>query len=431
MYKDDGKINVELLAEVGDIAQRLRNLDKRLALDLNDPRYLQQLQHYQGVAASAASKSEPQCSERRPSLAAQIAQDISDRLSASAGTSDTESSPSSPSHTSQQQPQPPSQQQRRYSSKQVEDIILEFYEKHLIYHQQKVESERSAKTVPTIDEPKRSRIYRLTSGDSYNMSNVSTSTDPAKCSTSNFDENAVRNLDGANSSIDRAGKPSESIPESTRSELETTTTTSTSTTAVTPTTSAPAGGKRNSFANQPMPEIQISNSDEQPKKCKSLSEQLPRAESKESTTIESSEEQQQQAGTYDTTAAPTGGNCGHYCAGWQTPSWSNQFDDNVLLTLVMELKHKVEFTERMNWLCKYPFISIHITRTSHRKIAVRQKHEYVLHVRLRDSTHLFGFFSLPFFLPVRMIVSDFFLDLGLFQSRKKGINLNSSSNFFL
>lgn len=365
MYKDNGKINVELLAEVGDIAHRLRNLDKRLALDLNDPRYLQQLQHYQGVAASAASKSEPQCSERRPSLAAQIAQDISDRLSASAGTSDTESSPSSPSHTTQPQPPPTQQQQRRYSSKQVEDIILEFYEKHLIYHQ-KVESERSATAVSTVDEPKRSRIYRLTEGDSYNMSNVSTSTDPGKCSTSNFDENAVRSVDGANSSIDRAGKSSESTSESTRSELETTSTTSVAAAAsVTPTTSTPAGGKRNSFVNQPMPEIQISHSDEQPKKCKSLTEQLSQPESKESTTIESSEEQQRQAGTYDTAeaaaaaAAPTGGNCGHYCAGWQIPSWSNQLDDNVLLTLIMELKHKVEFTERMNWLCKYPFISIH------------------------------------------------------------------------
>lgn len=368
MYKDNGKINVELLAEVGDIAHRLRNLDKRLALDLNDPRYLQQLQHYQGVAASAASKSEPQCSERRPSLAAQIAQDISDRLSASAGTSDTESSPSSPSHTSQQQPQQHSQQQRRYSSKQVEDIILEFYEKHLIYHQ-KLESERAAKPVPSVDELKRSRIYRLTGGDSYNMSNVSSS-DPGKCSTSNFDENAVRKFDGANSSIDRAGEPSESIPESIRSELETTIKAAAA--ATTATTPAPAGGKRNSFANQPMPEIQISDSDEQPKKCKSLSEQLPQPEPKESTTIESSEEQQQQASTNDIAAAAaaattTGGNCGHYCAGWQTPSWSNQLDDNVLLTLVMELKHKVEFTERMNWLCKYPSISIH-THTQRRKI---------------------------------------------------------------
>lgn len=46
MYKDNGKLNVELLAEVGDIAHRLRNLDEKLALNLDDPRYQQAIQHY-------------------------------------------------------------------------------------------------------------------------------------------------------------------------------------------------------------------------------------------------------------------------------------------------------------------------------------------------------------------------------------------------
>lgn len=367
MYKDNGKVNVELLAEVGDIAHRLRNLDERLALDLSDPRYLQQLQHYQGAAncsTECESKSEPEseCAERRPSLAAKLAQDISDRLSASASTSDTaESASSLPSSQSQEesksQPQQQQHQQtRRYSSKQVEDIILEFYEKHLIYHQT-LESERltNSSTAISSDEPKQSRIYRLTDADPYNMSNLSTSTDPGNCSSTNFSnlnsENVVQNLDSDCSPIDRAS----SIPnESTGSDLITAAASAAA--AVTPTTSAPAGGKRNSFANQPMPEIQISNSDEQPKKHKSLSEQLPQNESKESTTIESSGEQQQPASSHELPlTTSTGGICGHYCAGWQSTSWSNQLDDNILLTLVMELKHKVEFTERMNWLCKYPF----------------------------------------------------------------------------
>lgn len=365
MYKDNGKINVELLAEVGDIAHRLRNLDKRLALDLNDPRYLQQAQHYQGAAhcsterESKSPDTEPACSERRPSLAAKFAQDISDRLNASASASNTAdaSSPSLPSTQSQEEPQPQPQYQptRRYSSKLIEDIILEFYEKHLIYHQQ-LESERLTNaTTQSLDQPTKSRIYRLTDGDPDNMSNLSASTDPGNCSSSNFSnidsENAVRNLDSENSSIDRASKPNES----TTSEL------TAAAAAVAPTTSGgAAAGKRNSLANQPMPEIQISNSDEQPKKHKSLSEQLPQNESKEPTTIESNEEQQPHEATPSPTLATStiGGICGHYCAGWQSPSWSNQLDDNILLTLVMELKHKVEFTERMNWLCKYPFLYV-------------------------------------------------------------------------
>ena len=340
MYKDNGKINVELLAEVGDIAHRLRSLDKRLALNLDDPRIQHELQQSQTVTTTE-STNEPtpdhQCSstERRPSLAAQIAQDIGDRISGgnSAGTSNSEAL-----------------QQRRYSYKQVEDIILEFYEKHLIYHQN-LEKERFAatSTADTETEPRRSRIFRLTSGDSNNMSNLPSSPASIKCSTSNSGENADSHVNEDSSTEQTTNKPNELTTEPSKSATTTT-----------------ASGKRNSIANQPMPEIQISNSDEPPKPRKSLSELFEPKESliADSTSDEKSDTHETSATitittsttattTSSSTSPITGGVCGHYCAGWQTSIWSNQLDDDVLRTLVMELKHKIEFTERMNWLCKY------------------------------------------------------------------------------
>lgn len=47
------------------------------------------------------------------------------------------------------------------------------------------------------------------------------------------------------------------------------------------------------------------------------------------------------------------GTCSHYCGGWQTSVYANQLSDENLRKLVVELKRKVEFTERMNWLCEY------------------------------------------------------------------------------
>lgn len=356
MYKDNGKINVELIAEVGDIAHRLRSLDKRLALNLDDPRLQYELQNCPLTTATTAhtstdeSKPDHQCSstsERRPSLAAQIAQDIGDRISGGSAAAAA--------------PDPEALQQRRYSSKQVEDIILEFYEKHLIYHQN-LEKERWAATFARENEiePRRSRILQLTSGDSNNMSNLPSSTASTKCSTSNSGENADSHVSRDNLSEQTTSKHSELTAEPNK--LSTTTTTTASTTPIT------ASGKRNSIANQPMPEIQISNSDEQPKPRKSLTEQQlfePREPIVDSTSEEKSAVHEQSTTititttttttttTTSSTSPITGGICGHYCAGWQTSIWSNQLDDDVLRTLVMELKHKIEFTERMNWLCKY------------------------------------------------------------------------------
>lgn len=52
------------------------------------------------------------------------------------------------------------------------------------------------------------------------------------------------------------------------------------------------------------------------------------------------------------------GTCSHYCGGWQSSICANQLSDEDLRKLVVELKRKVEFTERMNWLCKLRVTSI-------------------------------------------------------------------------
>lgn len=54
------------------------------------------------------------------------------------------------------------------------------------------------------------------------------------------------------------------------------------------------------------------------------------------------------------------GTCSHYCGGWQSSICANQLSDDDLRKLVVELKRKVEFTERMNWLCEYIFCSFPI-----------------------------------------------------------------------
>lgn len=53
------------------------------------------------------------------------------------------------------------------------------------------------------------------------------------------------------------------------------------------------------------------------------------------------------------------GTCSHYCGGWQTSVYANQLSDENLRKLVVELKRKVEFTERMNWLCEYTVYTIY------------------------------------------------------------------------
>lgn len=318
MYKDNGKINVELLAEVGDIAHRIRNLDEKLDLNLDDPNRPEPTYNFYRPTAPAAPASEEsaancssdianQCtdassSERRPS-AAQIAQDISERISGTATTSD-------------------STAQRRYSTKQLEDIILEFYEQHLIYHRNQ---EKEQLIEAQAGEPRRSRIFQLTSNsDSTMNTGLSTKT------TSNHGNN-----DG-NVAVDSScNRAIESAASETAGEL-----------LATNIEHSPvnSGGKRNSIANQQMPEIQISNSDEQMKPRRSIAE-LPEFDYNDDRNK-----------SRDATST-SGGICSHYCAGWQPTAFGDQLNDDDLQSLVMELKRKIEFTERMNWLCKYEYNS--------------------------------------------------------------------------
>lgn len=363
MYKDDGKLNVELLADVGDIAQRLRNLDKKLSLDLNDPRLKTEFQNSKIPPINAKKratepppakdeKSNSQCSNetittgetstgRRASAAAQIAQDITERItgpiasvSACANSSSNHPSADIGSHS----------QSRRYSNKQVEDIILEFYEKHLIYHQNQEKESRLVGITGEASEPRKSRIQRLSDTDSNknNMNNLLQSKTESKCS-SYHGETADTSLSGTttpSSSSATALATTTTLTEQTKSKKELT--------AESTETNVINFGKRNSLANQPMPEIQISNSDEQVKPRKSIAEST--FESKDiDRDIGSTDDTK--GVTYETTV--TGGTCSHYCAGWQTSIYNNQLNDDDLRTLVMELKHKIEFTERMNWLCEY------------------------------------------------------------------------------
>lgn len=57
MYKDNGKVNVELLADVGDIAHRVRNLDKKLALNLDDPNQPEPQYNQRSIVPSIAPTS--------------------------------------------------------------------------------------------------------------------------------------------------------------------------------------------------------------------------------------------------------------------------------------------------------------------------------------------------------------------------------------
>lgn len=361
MYKDNGKLNVELLADVGDIAHRLRNLDEKLALNLDDPRYQQAIQHYGppsiSLASAATIDSSSAADSQCPDTSAAIAEPIA-------------ASPPQPPAPPPQQPQPssapstslplaasttppsasphqrrrssaaqiahnigekisdlgPSTQHRRYSNKQVEDIILDFYEKHLIFHQNR-EKEKFAAVAHELSETlPHSCLFQSTGDDAANMNNLPMSTASGKCSTSDTSHGAQ-----APSDDQSTGDRLPSIK--------------TAVSVIQHESQPPL--KRHSIT-QPMPEIQISSSDELTKPRKSLTDQLLSRDPSSS--------------GYDdivsivlegTSSGRSAGSCSHYCSGWQTMLFDGQLNDDDLRTLVMELKHKVEFTERMNWLCKY------------------------------------------------------------------------------
>lgn len=180
MYKDNGKLDVELLAEVGSIAHRIRNLDEKLALDQTKSACFK----YPYPKPLPVSTTAPtpsiivDCEQTSPKRknsthSIHIAQDIGDKLDdlataepSTAQTSDGDSRNNSSKSTSSAT----GCGGRRYSNKHIEDIILEFYEKHLIYHQ-KLEKDRIAAQIDTQDI--RSKIYRLTSSNTHTMNESS------------------------------------------------------------------------------------------------------------------------------------------------------------------------------------------------------------------------------------------------------------------
>lgn len=181
MYKDNGKLDVELLAEVGSIAHRIRVLDEKLALDQTKSACFKY--PYPKPSPVLATVATPsiivECEQTSPNRknsthSIQIAQDIGDKLdditTAEASTAQT-SDGDSRDNSSKSASSATGCGGRRYSNKHIEDIILEFYEKHLIYHQ-KLEKERIAAQIDTQDI--RSKIYRLTSSDTHTMNDSST-----------------------------------------------------------------------------------------------------------------------------------------------------------------------------------------------------------------------------------------------------------------
>lgn len=249
----------------------------------------------------------------------QIAQNIGEKISESLGSSSSSSS---------------SPHQRRYSNKQVEDIILDFYEKHLIYHQHR-EKEKFAKATLELSETlPHSCLFQLHDGDdttnSNTMSNMPMSHASAKCSTSD-------NHDAAHDDQSQSDGRPKAATIANESQL--------------------SSIKRNSISTQQMPEIQISSTDEL-KPRKSLTE-LQLISAKEPGGGGGGGVEAEDKGIVFEAPASGGsgvawaGSCGHYCSGWQMALCGNELNDDDLRTLVMELKHKIEFTERMNWLCKY------------------------------------------------------------------------------
>lgn len=184
MYKENGKLDVELLAEVGFIAHRIRNLDEKLALDQTKSACFKYPYPKPAPTPAPTPSSSPLATVATPSITVdcertsairknsthsiQIAQDIGNKLSDLSTATGAESSTAQ--IVSDGQTSAAGCGGRRYSNKHIEDIILEFYEKHLIYHKN-LETERRSARDDTHHI--RSKIYRLTSADNHNMNDSS------------------------------------------------------------------------------------------------------------------------------------------------------------------------------------------------------------------------------------------------------------------
>lgn len=352
MYKDNGKLDVELLAEVGFIAHRIRNLDEKLALDQTKSACFKYPYPAPDPAAALATVATPsitvdceQTSSKRKNStqSIQIAQEIGDKLNDISVSAE----PSSIVHATSDDDRNNCKSAagaaaagcggRRYSNKHIEDIILEFYEKHLIYHQN-LEKERIAAQgdIQHI----RSKIYRLTSADNHTMNDSSTA---AASNTGNTTTTiaavaaAATELTAvaAERAIVDEGDPRSATIGGVHAESES--------------ESRVCGA--NDDGCQQMPEIQISRSEDD----RPASAVRPEIDDNSG----SGGGGGGGGGGGDSGFEGTGtGTCSHYCGGWQSSICANQLSDEDLRKLVVELKRKVEFTERMNWLCEYTFRSL-------------------------------------------------------------------------
>lgn len=280
MYKDNGTVDVELLAEVGYIAHSIRNLDKKLStlapnpLDANTTNVICPDATGSNQCHHQSAQSSKESSELKP-------------------------------------------------SSKLENIIIDFYDKHQEFH---LEKDRAA-VEQYFGDKSHSKLYQLTSGqDTMNNS-------PNRNSNNVSDSSAFQLI--GDESKDSTDSDSNLTPSKSHD-------------ATVPCLQRNSVGRGS--ISQPMPAIQISNSDETSEAAAaaistSLDQQHKEQASPNSSPLKS-------GGGFGGRSA---GTCGHYCSGWQSAICSDQLSDEDLRKLVSELKNKVEFTERMNWLCEYRY----------------------------------------------------------------------------
>lgn len=298
MYKDNGTLDVEVIAEVGCIAHRLRNLNDKLVIwDEKGP-----------ICPN------PLCPNQN--------QLQTDRTTESAT--------------------PSTSTDRSKGVNRVENIFNNLHEEHMSCHRQ----EAAAEYQRTLDKTKKSKIFpsigesesAMNSGQLKSTSShaIVNETDASQCDgqigdgmckTVNLPNSESSGLVNLVKSDDAIGMGSES-------------------------------GKRPSISYQKMPEIQISNSDDSTTPISSNAspmtdhDQTQQQPSNEDAKTSSGDHQNaNQNANENLKECP--GRCLHYLGGWQSTLSANNISDEDLRNLIIELKSKVEFTESVNWLCKF------------------------------------------------------------------------------
>lgn len=290
MYKDNGTVDVEFLADVGYIANRIRSLDDKLTTLAPNPLDANTAQIFcNHPNATALTVTNSQSCSSNPNQSS----NCSGSGIGSSGSSNVKAS---------------------------EKVITEFYERHQNYHRNR---ERAA-VEKQFREKSPSKLYHLTNGG-----------------------DTMNNTNRGGSHIDTISESPADIAESSETEPQNVEPIKAAhdddvTTAQQPQFKRQQTG-RGSFS-QPMPEIQISTSEDTDQR-------------KNSVELLQSREPLSPGSPLSSDGGGTG-SCGHYCGGWQSSICTEQLSDEDLRQLVLELKQRVEFTERMNWLCESHFVSV-------------------------------------------------------------------------